>query len=334
VVAGNPVEYFARRTVLVLILIAVFALIWYTADVYLLAFAGVLGAIVLDAFAGWLRTWLPLKHKGSYAAALITIFGAIALAFWLLAPRAAAQMAQLVNVLPKALDTVRTYLSSHGFQNVVRAGGISITGLLGTVTDLAKRAVYFVGGVIVIAVVAAYVGGNPLNYSRGMFLLFPASKREPARAVAAEVAYVLRWWLLGQLVPMIFLGIASGIGLWFLRIPLVFTLALLTGILVFIPYLGSFIAFIITLLVTLSADPAKIPWVVVLFLGIHIAEGYLLTPMVQRRAVYLPPALTILAQVTMGILLGFLGIALATPITAATLVLVKMLYLKKRPEHH
>ncbi len=70
------------------------------------------------------------------------------------------------------------------------------------------------------------------------------------------------------------------------------------------------------------------------YLGVHTAEGYLLTPLVQRRAVYMPPALTILAQVMMGLLLGFLGLALATPLTAATLVLVKMLYLHQRPEHH
>ena len=71
----------------------------------------------------------------------------------------------------------------------------------------------------------------------------------------------------------------------------------------------------------------------VLFIGIHIAESYLLT-LVQRRAVYLPPALTIVIQVLLGLLAGFIGLALATPITAASLVLVKMLYLGEQPEHH
>ncbi len=124
------------------------------------------------------------------------------------------------------------------------------------------------------------------------------------------------------------------IGLWLLHVPLAFTLGLLTAFMIFIPYIGSLIALAVTLLVALIQGPTQVLYVTILFLGVHIAEGYLLTPMVQRRAVYLPPALTILSQVVMGMLLGFLGLALATPLTAAVLVLVEMLYLRESPRHH
>jgi predicted PurR-regulated permease PerM len=66
---------------------------------------------------------------------------------------------------------------------------------------------------------------------------------------------------------------------------------------------------------------------------VHSAEGYVLTPLVQRRAVLLPPALNILAQVFLGLLMGFPGLALATPLTAAGLAVIKMLYLGKQPDH-
>jgi predicted PurR-regulated permease PerM len=130
------------------------------------------------------------------------------------------------------------------------------------------------------------------------------------------------------------LGVATGIGLYLIGVPLAFTLALFTAFMIFIPYIGSIIAFIVTMLVTLTHGTSDVIYVGLLYIGIHCTEGYLLTPLVQRRAVYLPSALIIFSQIIMGWLLGFIGFALATPLTAATLVAVKMLYLHERPEHH
>jgi predicted PurR-regulated permease PerM len=77
----------------------------------------------------------------------------------------------------------------------------------------------------------------------------------------------------------------------------------------------------------------KMVWVIALFSAVHALEGYVVTPLAQRRAVRLPPALTILAQLLMWEVAGLLGVALATPLTAAVIVLVKMLYLHEKPEH-
>ena len=49
----------------------------------------------------------------------------------------------------------------------------------------------------------------------------------------------------------------------------------------------------------------------------------------RRRAVLLPPALTITAQVLLGVLVGALGVMLAAPLTAAALVIIKMLYVEE-----
>ena len=60
----------------------------------------------------------------------------------------------------------------------------------------------------------------------------------------------------------------------------------------------------------------------------HVVEGYVLVPLVQRRAVHLPPALTLSAQVILGCLAGFIGLLFATPLVAAGLVLVRMIYVE------
>ena len=109
-------------------------------------------------------------------------------------------------------------------------------------------------------------------------------------------------------------------------------LGLVTGLMIFIPYVGAWIAFVPTVLVSMTKGPHTVVYVVLLYLAIHVSEGYVLTPLVQKRAVMLPPVLTILAQLFMWEVAGLLGVALATPIAAALLVLVKTLYLHEEVE--
>jgi predicted PurR-regulated permease PerM len=123
------------------------------------------------------------------------------------------------------------------------------------------------------------------------------------------------------------------ISLWLLGVPLAFTLGLLTGVMIFVPYIGALLSEIPAILIALRQGPTTMIYVIVLYLVIHGLEGYILTPLVQRRAVRLPPVLTVLAQLFMWIITGFLGVALATPLAAVGLVLVKMLYLNERIEH-
>jgi predicted PurR-regulated permease PerM len=65
-----------------------------------------------------------------------------------------------------------------------------------------------------------------------------------------------------------------------------------------------------------------------LYLALHVLEGYVLLPLIQRRAVHLPPALTLVAQVLLGELLGLMGLLVAAPLTVAGVVLVKMFYVE------
>jgi predicted PurR-regulated permease PerM len=69
-------------------------------------------------------------------------------------------------------------------------------------------------------------------------------------------------------------------------------------------------------------------YVIALYLGVHLVEGYILVPLVQRRAVHLPPALTLSALIVLGFLAGLVGLLFATPLVAAGLVLVRMIYLE------
>jgi predicted PurR-regulated permease PerM len=65
-----------------------------------------------------------------------------------------------------------------------------------------------------------------------------------------------------------------------------------------------------------------------LYLGLHILEGYVLVPLVQGRAIHLPPALTLIAQLLLGELFGVIGLFVAAPLTVSVVVFLKRFYIK------
>ncbi len=131
------------------------------------------------------------------------------------------------------------------------------------------------------------------------------------------MGHTLQWWLIGQVFLMLVIGVLIGLGLWLLKVPLALALAILAGLLTFIPYLGPILSAVPAVLFALTESPTLAFYVALLYIGVQTVESYLLEPIVQRKTVYLPPALTIFSQVVLGVLVGGLGVALALPLVAA-----------------
>jgi predicted PurR-regulated permease PerM len=146
--------------------------------------------------------------------------------------------------------------------------------------------------------------------------------------VLDAIGDTLARWLVGKVASMIVVGVATATGLWALDVPLAMVLGLIAGLLDFIPYIGPLMAGVPAVLIAFSISPELGLYTMLLFLGIQLAEGYLLSPLIEARSVSLPPALTIAMQMLLGALFGMAGIALATPIAAVLSVLVTMLYIQ------
>lgn len=316
-------------------LAVLFLFVWYAWELIFLAFAGFLLAIILRTFSTWFEEHAHLKPNPAYAAAVSTVVVVIGLAAWLIAPRAIAEAGEIAQIIPKSLAQAKQFLNqSQWGQYVVKVAqrALADIGSGAKFTHVSAEVADAVAAALIVLVVGFYAALNPEGYAKGLLALVPAPYRERARQVAGEVIYTLRWWLLGQLVPMVVLGIATMIGLWALGVPLAFTLGLFTALMIFIPYLGALLSEIPALLVALTKGPQMMLYVLVLYLGIHGMEAYVLTPLVQKKAIRLPPIVTILSQFLMWTLTGFLGVAIATPLAATILVLVKMLYLHQNVE--
>lgn len=181
---------------------------------------------------------------------------------------------------------------------------------------------------VVVIVVGLFLAIHPGIYTEGAVHLFPKEKRERVREVFAAEGRGLRWWLIGRLCSMLVVGLLTGLGLWLVGLPLVFTLGLLAGLLSFVPYVGPIAAAVPGLLVALTAPGVSVWMVALVYLGVQLLESNAITPLIQQRAVSLPPALLVVVQLLGGILAGLLGVLVATPLAVAVIILVQMVYVQ------
>lgn len=310
-------------------------LAWRVWEALLLTYASILFAVILRGISTWIFRHTRLTSQAAYVAVVLGILIVCGIVIWLIAPRTIDEIAQIAKSIPKAIALAQKNLSSHPWGRQLIGAVQRIVSRLDIGTHAAhwaSKLVSMVGGLVIIVVVGFFLALEPRLYRNGALHLFPEDKRRQLGRVLDQIGYVLHWWLLGQLVPMVFLGIATMIGLYVLHVPLAFTLGLFTGVMIFIPYIGAIISEIPAVLIALLQGPGKLVEVIVLYLAVHALEAYVLTPMMQKRAIRLPPAVTLMAQVFMFSITGILGVAVATPLAATVIVIVKELYLHEQPQ--
>jgi predicted PurR-regulated permease PerM len=131
---------------------------------------------------------------------------------------------------------------------------------------------------------------------------------------------------------MAIVGVMTTLGLWLLNVPLALAFGLIAAALTFVPNIGPVLSVVPPALLALTDGPWTAAYVVALYLAIQTIESYAITPIIQRRTVSLPPALTITAQVALGLLVGPLGVAVATPLTAVATTAVNVLYVEPKEQ--
>ena len=185
-----------------------------------------------------------------------------------------------------------------------------------------------VAGLVLILVLAIYIGADPDTYHDGLMKLFPRPWRNRAGEVLTAIATALRKWLVTQLIAMVVIGVVTTVTLLALGVNAAVPLGVIAGLLEFIPTVGPILSAIPAVAMGFVDSPEKALAVIIAYVVIQQMENYLLIPFLMREGVNLPPALTIIAQALMALIFGFLGLLCAVPALAATMVAVKMLYVQ------
>lgn len=170
---------------------------------------------------------------------------------------------------------------------------------------------------------------SPKTYINGFIKLIPVKAKAKTQHTIDKAGYILTKWLKGQIFAMFLIAALTGIGLTILGIPMAIALALIAGLLNFIPNFGPLIAMVPAILIALTESVNKAIIVALLYIVVQVLESNIITPSIQKKLINIPPALTILAQLFMGILSGGWGLVLATPLVAIVMVIVQETYVKR-----
>ncbi len=326
----------AVATLTFLAILALALMAWQLAPLLLLIFGGALVAILFRSLAEWTVHWSSISYAWSLGIviALVMAIGVTGLIFG--GRMVADQMAELAELVPQSLEKLREDAAEYSWgKRLIEAAPSSTAEIPMKQADAATyatTAVYALSGMLAALLIVLFLGiyfaVDYDKYLEGAVRLAPVARRVRLREVLGEVHQTLRWWLLGKIVAMFFIGVLTSVVLVALGVPLAAALGVIAALLTFVPNFGPVVSAVPAVLLGFVQSPATALYVAILYLAIQTVESYLITPLIQQRTVSLPPGLTISAQIGMGILFGAGGIVLATPVAAASLVAINRLYVK------
>lgn len=304
-----------------------------TFNVLLLILAGSLIAVYFRGLSDLIQR--KTKWKGGVCVA-ISIIGTlllIVLLFWLIGAKVQSQIAELSDTLPQTVEKAKEKLNQSPLgQKVVQK--ISSPKTQEQAQSIAqsffKTTFGVLGDIYVILFTGIFFTASPKIYKDGIIKLIPPKGKPKAKEVLSGIGNNLKKWLKGKLFAMLVVFTLTAIGLVIIGMPMWLALALIAGILNFIPNFGPLIALIPAVLVGLSNGTSMAIWVAVLYVAVQVAESNFITPMVQKKLINIPPALIIIAQMLIAPLTGGWGLVLATPLMVILLVLVDNLYIKNQ----
>ena len=334
-------------TALVLLPILLVAVFWIAQSAFFLLFAGILVAAIFDAATRGITGLTGLPRPWAFGAVVAAVLAAFAALAWFGGTALVAQAGDLYDALEDqarrlgdALDEIRPDGADDGdpetLPGVVREVGRMLgggDGMGSAPMTFAQGALGAFANAFVIFFIGLFLALDPALYRRGTVRLFPVQHRAGVADALDEAGHTLRQWLVGKLMSMALIAGLTMAGFLVVGYPLAVPLALLAGLLAFVPNLGPLLAYVPIALAGLSAGTGTVLAGVAVYAAAQTIESYVFTPLIQKRMVSLPPALILFAQVLGGILFGLWGIALATPLAAVLRLWLERYYVRAELEH-
>lgn len=324
-------DRYIRRVVLTVTIVGAVYLAWQVRAVLMVMFGGLIIATLLTALANRIGRVIPLRRKVNVAISIFVIVLMLIITSWWVGGNIADQLEEIREKLPQAVGTSLDWLRQFPLlADVVddREGIEDLQVPLERVAGFTGTALGALANTVLIFAIGIYVAVSPEMYHRGLLSLIPPAYQQRCQKAFACAATGLQQWLVGQLLTMVIVGVLVAVGLKFLDIPLALSLGLIAGLLEFIPFIGPFAFALLAVVLAFMEGPTAALHVALLCLAIQQLEGNVITPLIQRRAVALPPALGLIGVLVFAALFGIFGILFATPLMVVAMILVKKLYIE------
>jgi predicted PurR-regulated permease PerM len=321
----------------ILVLLVVMLLLFKTLfSILLLTLAGALFAIYFHGCAGFFKKHLHTTSGWSLALSIIINVLLIVGFFWFVGARLQQQVSDLTDTLPQTIENGKEYLQKTTIGSKV-LHYLNSSGDSQKTRSLVKGFFSSSFGVLsdlyIVLLLGIFFIASPFTYKKGIVHLLPPKAKDKGAQLIDDIHQVLKNWIKGQLFGFLFIAVLTALGLWIIGMPLILTLALIAGILNFIPNFGPIIALIPAGLIGLTQGTTTAILVLCLYTFIQIVQSAVTQPLIQKKMVSIPPALIIFGQVAMGMVGGFWGVMLATPVIAIIMTAVNKLYVEEQSYH-
>ena len=324
---------------------------WHFAATLFLIFAGMLLGVALNAMTNMLGRVVNLPHSLRLTIVCLMLAGGLSGVVFLGGATIAQQATALSGTIKSQLVGVRAFLEKNGIDtsyfdlgspaastdsstpatpgaptthNLPNAGAIASSGgaIVSQTLKLLLGTVSAVGNFFIVLFLGLTFAAQPSVYRKGLLFVAPVRHRATATAIVDRIGDTLERWLIAQIITMFAVFVVTWIGLSIIGIQSSFILGIQAGLLAFIPTVGALLGGLIVVLASLASGWVAAASAFVLFMGVHALESYILTPIIQRHALDIPPATLFAFQILLGVVFGIWGLALALPLMAIAKVMI------------
>lgn len=318
-ITSPALRYEAKRAVLWVAIIGLAILSIYISQALLVIFGAMVFASMLDGGARLLGRVLPIGRSWRLAIVMIVSTGFVVWLAQFAGSQISREAAQLPEIVTQQSMRFLDWLDQRGFDiqfsDVQGVTGQLMSGV-GTVTKAIGGLLGALTTLFLVAIIGIYLALEPRLYQRGVAWMLPPERRGNFYITVNRMAFTMRRLMAGRLLGMVFEGVFTWVMLALYGVPMAALLAILTGLLAFIPNVGAIISGILMILVGFSGGLEMGLYTILVYLLVQNIDGYIIVPLIARKTVDLAPALVLAAQLIMGVLFGVLGLFLADPLLA------------------
>ncbi|APE28191.1 AI-2E family transporter [Aurantiacibacter gangjinensis] len=304
----------------------------YISHSLLVIFGAMVFASIIDGGSRLLSRVLPIGRGWRIGIVIAAGIGFIGWLSIFAGSQISQQAAEFPSIVENQTRQLFAWLREQGFQisidSVQSMASQAVSGM-GSITRALGGLLGGLATLALIVIIGIYVVAEPRLYERGVAWMLPKGRRDGFYDTASRMGYTMRRLMFGRIVGMVVEGIFTyvmliGYGLVTGdTIPMAALLAILTGLLAFVPNIGAVISGVLMVLVGFSGGAQMGIYTIFVYFLVQNIDGYLVIPMIAKKTVDLAPALVLAMQLIMGILFGILGLFLADPLLAMIKVILE-----------
>ena len=318
----------AQSALLTLTAVVLVLLLWQLRWVLLVLFGAVVLAVALDVLIHQLQLRFRLDRPRALVVVLAILLLAGVVIGQLLLPELITQVQQLGRDLPQLIRKLSGLLGQDprlASINQALSPGLnaeSLQSLGRQLLDVAGGAANSMIQVLLAMLLGVLLALDPASHRRMVLAITPRPARDLMLELLDESRQALGGWLTGMTLSATTVFLLTWGGLALLQAPLPLLSGLVCGLLTFIPTIGPTAATVLPVGLALLQSSQLLVSVLIFRLVLQNLEAFLLTPLLLRKTVNLLPTVALMAQLSLGALLGLPGVLLALPLVVVMQVLM------------